>query len=194
MVSRGYFEGQNGRDCVIHSLNNAFGFEVVNKVDVLRHINERVADLVEETRRRDPSITPRELRALEKKARSQYSDGKTFFAANVVWDAAREGGAYAVHAKIPGMASPFVRIGALLDNPVVSSSPVVLLGEAPGGSRHAVAARDGMLYDSERSSEGAVPISAQELKKSLAHVYGAYAFLQDPADVERVLKSVTWTE
>jgi hypothetical protein len=186
MADPGYFEGQSSKDCVIHSLNNAFGWRVVTKPEVLDYINRRVEEEMAKFRN-NPNITDSDLNKREKVMRARYSSGKTFFAADVVWDCAKNKGAYKLHTPIPGFTTPFLRMEAM--TPEVMSHPIVLLGGNSNGGTHAVALRMGMIYDSERTREGPRPLSREELKESLPKVFGAYAFLQRPEDATAVRRS-----
>jgi hypothetical protein len=183
-----YFEGQNSRDCVIHSLNNAFGRTVVTKPEVIEYIERRVAKEMEKFRE-SPNMTPDDLDRREKVMRARYSSGKTFFAADIVWLCAKDKGAYKVHVSIPGFTTPFLRMEAM--TPSVVAHPIVLLGGNSGGGTHAVAIRGGMLFDSERIKEGPRPLTKPELKKSLPKIFGAYAFLQRPEEVSEIRRAAS---
>jgi hypothetical protein len=122
--------------------------------------------------------------------RARYSSGKTFFAADVVWDCAKEKGAYRIHTSIPGFTTPFLRMDVMMI-PEVISKPIVLLGGNKNGGTHAVAIRNGLLYDSERIKEGPRPLTKNEVRGSLPKVFGAYAFLQDPEDVRIIRRSTS---
>lgn len=172
-----YFEGQNKRDCVIHSLNNAFGAEVVTKDEVLGTIEDRVQRLVEDLQRRG---TPKaQIDQKVRAMRNRYSSGETFFAADVVWDTARDKGAFASYVPVPGVASPFLRMSSF--TPLVLRHPIVVLGGVGRKNTHAIAIRGSMIYDSERDREGPVPLNKEQLRKSLSKVFGAYVFLRDPS-------------
>lgn len=180
-----YFEGQNSRDCVIHSLNNAFGYTVVTKPEVIKYIEQRVQRDMEKFLN-SSTMSLHDINKREKVIRARYSSGKTFFAADVVWDCARDKGAYAVHTSIPGFTSPFLRMDAM--SPSVVSHPIVLLGGNKNGGTHAVAVRRGYIYDSERMNEGPRPLIKTEVTASLPRVFGAYAFLQRPEDVINITR------
>lgn len=182
----GYFEGQSSKDCVIHSLNNAFGRRIVTKPEVLQYIDRRVAREMEKFAS-SPGMTLNDLERREKVMRARYSSGKTFFAADVVWDCAKEKGAYSLHTPIPGFTTPFLRMSVM--TPEVVAHPIVLLGGNKDGGTHAVALRSGLIYDSERTREGPRPLTKEEVKLSLPKVFGAYAFLQSPEDLAAIRKS-----
>lgn len=181
-----YFEGQHSRDCVIHSLNNAFGRCVVTKPEVLAYIETRVAEEMEKLKARS-NMTPQDLERKEKVMRARYSSGKTFFAADIVWLCAQSKGVYKVHAPIPGFTTPFLRMEVM--TPKVTAHPIVLLGGGRGGGTHAVGIRKGLIYDSERIDEGPRPLTKEEVKLSLPKVFGAYAFLQHPEDVAEIRRA-----
>jgi hypothetical protein len=183
-----YFEGQRSRDCVIHSLNNAFGRHVIDKSEVLRYIDEKVASEMAHLERDDPNAIASDVARLEKRMRARYSTGKTFFTADIVWECARTKGVYRVHAPIPGFVTPFLRIDTML-SPEVVVHPIVMLGGDANGDTHAVAVRGGSIYDSERIDEGPRPMTRSEVETSLPKVFGAYAFLQDPRDATRIRRS-----
>lgn len=179
-----YFEGQNSKDCVIHSLNNAFGRRVVTKDEVLKHIEHKVADLVNTLEKKG---TPEDIvKSKVLKLRERYSDGKTFFAADIVWDTAKKKGVFHSYVAIPGFSSPHVRMSSI--TPQVAAKPIVVLGGDGKGFTHAIACRSGMIYDSERVAEGPVPLEINELKKSLPKVFSAYVFLNHPSEVAIVRK------
>lgn len=174
-----YFEGQNSKDCVIHSLNNAFGRRVVTKDEVLKHIECKVAELVRSLERKN---TPEDIvQNKVLKLRERYSDGKTFFAADIVWDTAKKKGVFHSYVSIPGFSSPHVRMSSI--TPQVAAKPIVVLGGDDNGGTHAIACRKGMIYDSERVREGPVPLDINQLKKSLPKVFSAYVFLSHPSEV-----------
>ena len=122
-------------------------------------------------------LHPEKTRLLEfgpyaaEKRRKRYSTGDTFFTADVVWDAAQAKGAFAQRSRVPGVASPYIDMAAF--TPEVLSLPVVVLGKH-GNYTHAVALRDGMIYDSEK--KGARPLTKRNLLDSLDPIYGVYVF------------------
>lgn len=182
-----YFEAQNSRDCVLHSLNNAFGRRVVDKRLVLRHIEETVARRLAEERASGAS--PSELRTLERELRERFSSGGTFFAADIVWDAAQRYGAFGQYGRVPGVATPALDLKGVLKGPV-GRLPIVVLGGDNRGGTHAIAVRGGRIYDSERTKEGPVPLSREQLLRSLPRVFGAYAFFPPGTDAPAALRGV----
>ena len=172
----------------LHSFNNAFGYPVVSKPEVLEYIEGRVRDGMRKYRD-NPNVSESDLSKREKVMRARYSSGTTFFAADVVWDCAKDKGAYKVHTSIPGFTTPFLRMDVMV--PEVVSKPIVLLGGNKNGGTHAVAIRRGLLYDSERIDEGPRPLTKDEVQSSLPKVFGAYAFLQDPEDIRIIRRSMS---
>lgn len=183
-----YFEGQSSRDCVIHSLNNAFGYTVITKPEVIDYIERRVQREMEKFKN-NPNMTPTDLSRREKVMRARYSSGKTFFAADVCWDCAQEKGAFKLHVAIPGFTTPFLHMEVM--TPEVTNFPIVLLGGGTKGGTHAIAVRKGYIYDSERTTEVPPPLSKEEVKKSLPKVFGAYAFLQNPGEAAVIRRAAT---
>lgn len=181
-----YFEGQHGRDCVIHSLNNAFGRRVVTKQEVLDFIEKRIAQEMKAYETMDP----RDIKKKEAAIRSRYSSGTTFFAADVVWDCAKEKGEFSLYVPIPGFTTPFLRMEVMTPDVVVH--PIVLLGGDKGKGTHAVGVRNGVIYDSERVKEGPRPLLKEEVTKSLPRVFGAYAFLKNPQDIVAIRRVNTF--
>lgn len=185
-MSEDYFEGQSNKDCVIHSFNNAFGTKVLTKEDVLAYINKKISQKMAQFAL---TLSNAELAQKERMARARYSSGKTFFAADIVWECGKSKGAYKVHTSIPGFSTPYLRMDVM--TPVVLAHPIVMLGGNNSGGTHAVAVRNGKIYDSERKSEGPRPLTRVEVKKSLPKVFGAYAFLNDPADVIAIRRTAS---
>lgn len=181
-----YFEGQKSKDCVIHSLNNAFGRQVVTKPEVLSHIDQVVEMQMQKFAGGGgvAAMSNQELGRREKVIRAKYSSGRTFFAADIVWETAKKSGTYAMHMPIPGFSSPFLRIETL--TPEILSRPIVVLGGNHNGGTHAIAIRNGFIYDSERKKDGPRPLTREELGKSLKKVFGAYVFLQSPSEASLV--------
>lgn len=189
-----YFESQNNKDCVIHSLNNAFGRTVIGKEEILSLIESKVQRLVQGLLMSGAS--PQEISRKERTMRDRYSSGSTFFSADIVWEAAKNKGVYALHMPIPGVASPYVRMASF--TPDILARPIVVLGGDGHKGTHAIAVRDGMIYDSERAREGPVPLSKDQLHRSLKRVFGAYVFLARPEDARIVREAASpiaqWNE
>ena len=186
-----YFEGQNDRDCTIHSINNAFGEAVVTKEDVLRHI-EDVVDI--QKRKLDKmGLDEYDIGKKELAMRSRYSSGESFFAADIVWDTAKTQGKYYDVIPISCMTSPFLQLDVLL-LPEIKERPVVVLGNVGKGQNHAIAVRGGMIYDSEFADKGPRSLTEANMKKSLKEIYGAYVFAESRsavANIKRILRAIT---
>ena len=181
-----YFEGQNSKDCVLHSINKAFGREVVTKEEVLRHIEERAQELKKKLEAQ--GLPEEEISKRLKKLRTRYSSGRTFFAADIVWDTVKSKGLYKLHVPIPGFSSPYIKLSSM--TPEVLRKPIVVLGGDHHGGTHAIAIRNGMIYDSERAKEGRpAPLTLADLKKSVPKVFGAYVFLDSPQEAAMVRRA-----
>jgi len=188
-----YFEGQNRKDCTLHSVNNAFGREVATKADVLLLIDKKATDLHDALLAKGE---PQEsVDKAVKKLRNRYSDdkGKTFFAADIVWETVKGKGAYGLHLPIPGFSSPYLKMDLL--TPEILQRPIVVLGGNPGGGTHAIAIRGGRIYDSEFSALGPQELTKKNLSHSLPKVFAAYVFLNDKSEapiVKRAAASRGW--
>ena len=169
-----YFEAQHSKDCVLHSLNNAFGKCVVTKDEVLAYIEKKIVKVLDDLRAK--GAAPSELHSREVEMRSRYSSGRTFFSADIVWETAKEKGLYYATYTIPGLATPHVDMSRV--TPEVTKRPIVILGGDFRGATHAIASRNGYIYDSERFREGPVELTKPQLIKSLPKVFGAYAFVE----------------
>jgi hypothetical protein len=180
-----YFEGQNSKDCVIHSINNAFGKEVVTKDQVLKHIEDKVQKLKKTME--EQGLPEDDIAKRTKRMKTRYSSGRTFFAADIVWDTVKSNGVYHSYVTIPGFSSPYIKLSSI--TPEVAKKPIVILGGDNNGGTHAIAVRNGMILDSERAKEGAVPLNLAELKKSIPKVFGAYVFLDSPQEVAMVKRA-----
>ena len=190
-MSSDYFESQNDRDCTIHSLNNAFGRAVVDKDEVLAHIEKVVEKQVQGLHRK--GLGEDDIEKKQKIIRNKYSSGDSFFSADIVWDTAKSAGEFYETIPIPCLTKPFYRLDVLL-LPEIRDKPVVLLGQANGRSNHAIAVRDGMIYDSEKRKEGPREINEKNMKKSLTQVYGGYVFVKnksEAAQIKRLLRNIT---
>lgn len=167
-----YFEQQREQDCTIHSLNNAMGREVVTKDEVVNFIDE----LVQEYKREKGEVS----RGDEKAYRKRFSNKRTsFFTAEIVWRAAQALGRVGPQIPVPGFGGKFAKV-KYLPEPVPKH--MVLLGVEPKEGHHAIAVRDGFIYDSLRPKP--VPLTDEELNKSLRNVFGAYA-IAEPGEKAR---------
>jgi hypothetical protein len=183
-----YFEGQNDKDCTIHSINNAFGRRVATKELVLTHIETTLKNQNDKLARL--GLDDDEIKRKEDVARNRYSSGKTFFAADIVWDAVKHKGLFYMVIPIPGVGN---HPDILETVPELKSRPIIILGRVKNGYNHAIAVRDGMIYDSEYVKSGPRPITTANLKKSLHEVYGAYVFAESKsaaAEIKRILRTV----
>jgi hypothetical protein len=179
---RPYFQAQNDKDCVIHSFNNAFGGTVIDKGEVLAHIENKVRALASELALRgaDAMEIAKKTRAM----RDRYSSGTTFFSADIVWQAAKEKGLYKYHVPIPGVSTPYVRMASF--TPDVIRHPIVVLGSNGAGRTHAIAVRGGLIYDSEMSKKGPRPLTKENLLASIKNIFSAYAFVQTAEEAAAV--------
>jgi hypothetical protein len=166
-MSSDFFERQNDRDCTIHSLNNAMGRVVVTKEQVLRHIRNHTdayaaSHTSEETRR----------------YRDKMAEGNSFFTAETVWKTAQDLGTIGPAVPIPGFAGEFADLEQQLPSWVLKA-PLVFLGLDTKGNTHAVGARDGYIYDSQRWSKGPKPLTNHNLSKSLSRVFALFTIMKD---------------
>lgn len=187
-----YYERQHSKDCLIHSFNNAFGRHAVDKRDVLEYIYTK-ADAMH-----DGLCRAGEPRNNVKQRVNEYLDGvmtnNTYFTADVVWGAAQRMGVFKDFYRVPGFAygTPLPEEGHHQQQQQTGSKrkkaapaptlpdwalalPVVVLGSTDTGSNHAVAIRDGSIYDSEIAGSE-VAYSAETLSRILPVVHGAFAF------------------
>jgi hypothetical protein len=163
-----FFEKQQDRDCVVHSLNNAVGRVVVTKAQVLKRIDKLTAEF-------GAAHSPEETK--------RYSDslavGGTFFSADVVWDTAKSLGTIGEVVVMPGFGGDFADLDTLPS--WVRSSSLAVLGLDMKGRPHAIAARGGVLYDSQRWREGPRPLNNSELSKMLSRVVSLFV-VRTPSD------------
>lgn len=164
----GFFERQQDRDCVVHSLNNAVGRVVVTKAQVLERIDKLTAEF-------GAAHTPEET----KKYREGLAVGDTFFSADVVWDTAKSLGTIGEVVVMPGFGGDFANLDTLPS--WVRGSSLVILGLDMKGRPHAIAARGGVLYDSQRWREGPRPLNNAELSKMLSRVVSLFV-VRAPSD------------
>ena len=165
-----FFEKQNEKDCLIHSVNNALGRQALTKGHVLKYIEKNVEKIHTKWCRtgNDP----------EEKVRKYLStvmmDKNTLFSADVIWKAALDSGAVGKIVKIPGFSSRYSKDLEKAIPEWARSRPIVILGETPSGTNHAIALRDGLIFDSELP--GPVRFSSDALKRSLTDVHAAFVF------------------
>jgi len=166
-----FFEKQNEKDCLIHAINNAFGRSVLDKEKVLGYIRENASKIYQRwcCSDRDPE------QEVKRYIDTVMLDRNTMFSADVIWKAAMHSGAVKRVIKIPGFSGRYADGKITKALPVwARSKPVVILGETPEGGNHAIALRDGRLFDSE--SAGPAEFTDANLKVILRDVHAAYAF------------------
>jgi len=164
-----FFEKQNDRDCTIHSLNNAVGHVVITKQQVLDRI-ERLTKQFSETH------TPEET----KHYRGQMAAGDSFFSAETVWDTAKELGTIGTVSPIPGFGGDFANLETLPS--WVLGASLVFLGLDAKGHPHAIAARDGKIYDSQKWANGPKPLTNAGLSKSMNRVFALFIVTKPDQD------------
>jgi hypothetical protein len=159
-----FFEKVRDQDCAIHSLNNAMGRKIIEKKEVVAFIDEMV-----ERFRRDLRMDI--SRADEMQYRHRFSEKcSSFFTAEIVWKAAQEAGRIGPQIPIPGFGGKFSAVANL---PVPLPPRMVVLGIEPTTrTQHAIAVRDGKIYDSLRDEPA--PLTDAELRESLSEVFAAY--------------------
>jgi hypothetical protein len=162
-----YFEQQREQDCTIHSLNNAMGLKVITKDEVVGYIDKLVQEYREEKK---IEIS----RSDEINYRKRFSNKRTsFFTAEIVWRAAQDLGRIGPQIPIPGFSGAFAKIKNL---PKPTPNHIIMLGVEPKEGHHAIAIRDGVIFDSLRSKP--VPLTEDQLKKSLRDIFGAYVITE----------------
>lgn len=159
-----YFERQHSRDCSVHSLNNAVGYQAITPSEVLDSVNERAADFA---KRNGYGLMDEKVQ----KFRDRLADHGSFFAADAVWRAAQELGRIGPVVNVPGFGGKFSRV-SMLPQWARENASVVVLGLAPGNRMHAIAIRDGLIYDSVK--ERPKPLTDKELARSLTKIFAAY--------------------
>lgn len=157
-----FFERQNERDCTIHSLNNASGRVVVTKKQVLEKIDRMVADFAKT--HDDP--------AQVEKYKKQLTVKNSFFSAETVWDTAIELGTVASMSPVPGFGGDFADLDHLPS--WIIKAHLVFLGLDAKGHPHAVGARDGRIYDSQRWRAGPLPLDNKNLGFVLSRVFALF--------------------
>lgn len=140
----GYFEKQHDRDCTIHSFNNALGYNALTKAQVLENIQKHVDAFIKQNEL--PPNSPE-----VKKFRNMYSEGDSFFTAEIVWDTAIKLGVIRGMIPIPGFGGSFTNVESLPS--WVRESNIIILGVNKKGFPHAIAAREGYLFDSDKCCE-----------------------------------------
>jgi hypothetical protein len=165
-----YFEVQQDQDCTIHSLNNALGYKALDADDVLNFIS----DVIKERRKQLLRVVddPKTIDKLIKEYKESLQTDGTFFMAQAVWRAAQIKRVITSWSEIPGWSGDFARASSYPQ--WAFALPVIALGIEPvEGSPHAIAIRNGMIYDSLRVREGPVRLSNKSLRQSLKQVFMA---------------------
>lgn len=162
-----YFEKQNEQDCTIHALNNAVGRTIITKEEVVDYIDE----LVEKYAEKHKEGTAKDL----KEYRKRFSNKRTtFFTAEIVWMTARALGRIKGWSPIYGFGGPgFNSVRYLKAMGDRMPKHIVVLGIEPRGAHHAIAVRDGMIFDSLRKKP--VLLTDEEMKKSFDDILGSYS-------------------
>ena len=158
-----YFEHQadDSKDCSVHSLNNALGFHAVSPEQVVQNIEKRLALFA-----RNMGMVPDDPKL--EYYRSKLSSGKTFFSADSVWKAAIELGIIKKPVPVSGFGGNYAQL-----KPEMLKQNLVLLGVRKDKAYHAVAARDGVLYDSLNPGDP-VPLTDENLDKTYKKIFSAY--------------------
>lgn len=183
MASPGrFFEKQNDRDCTIHSLNNAMGAVVVTKPQVLARIDRLTKEYSA-----GPGSGQRPSAEEIRRYRDRMASGNSFFSAEVVWDTAVELGTVGSVSPVPGFGGDFANLDTLPS--WVRSASLVFLGLDSKGRPHAVAARDGLIYDSQRWASDPKPLNNRELSKVMNRVFALFV-VRAPGQKELVIARV----
>ena len=182
MAPDAYFEAHNARDCAIESFNNAVGRRRVTREGMLAYLDgvvRRVSRGVSASRRRYTAQEKARVVAGARKVLAGDGGGTTYFSPTVVWDYAIDRGMLREARRLPrwgcadggakGCAPGSARAAAAELRGLRAG---IVIGVDPSGSRHAVAVGRGMLLDSQRG--GPVPLTDEELRRSLPTVYSAY--------------------
>jgi thioredoxin reductase len=165
-----YFEKQNERDCVIHSLNNAMGRNVINKQEVLEYIAERERELAKKLM--EMGIDEKEVKRRCKQFRNKVATGESYFSAEIVWQAAKDMGRIGEPREISGYNGEW---WVEKDMGKYMRDGFVVLGEKNRGFKHAIAVRGGYIYDSEIGEP--IEYNEDNMRKLMIEIYSAYRFL-----------------
>jgi len=169
-----FFERQNDRDCTIHSLNNAMGRQVVTKKQVLDYVKRLTDRYAAAGHSADET----------KRFRDKMAKDDTFFTADVVWSAAKNLGTVGRISPVPGFGGDFANLDSLPS--WVRNGHLVFLGLDPKGHPHAVGARGGYIYDSQRWSDGAKPLNNMEMAKVMGRVFALFV-AEEPGEKDKML-------
>ncbi|MDR3542383.1 MAG: hypothetical protein P4L69_15690 [Desulfosporosinus sp.] len=126
-----------------------------------------------------------------KRYRNQLAEGSTFFSIDVVWDTAKGLGTVGNVSPVPGFGGDFADLRTL-PSWIVQQSSLIVLGLDLKGNPHAVAVRDGVLYDSQRWAppDGGPPrmFSNAELAKSLSRVFTMFVVAAPGQERTRIIR------
>jgi hypothetical protein len=132
-------------------------------------IKQQVLDRVDRlTKQFEKNHTPEQT----KHFRNQMATGKSFFAAEVVWDTAVELGTVSSVSPVSGFGGDFADLDTLPS--WVRGASLVFLGLDAKGHPHAIAAREGHIYDSQRWANGPKPLTNAELSKAMSRVFALF--------------------
>lgn len=182
-----YFEEQSERNCTIHSFNNAFGRKILDKVDVLAFIDVEARKL--RSSLEDMGMDAFQIEKEVNRYKHNSSTGGTNFKASEVWSAGKilKQSHYG-YVPLPAVRTPVLDINPILNSPEVSSRPIVVLGSIYDNP-HAIAIRDGRIYDSE-SHPTVYDLTRENLLKCLDKIVGAYVFVEDRSTMAALNKSL----
>lgn len=162
-MEEAFFERQSddSQNCSVHSLNNALGFHALDSNVVNKSIDKRI-----ELFARFMGMVPTDPKlALYK---GKLSTNKTFFSAESVWIAAQELGIMKSPIAISGFGGNYTHVKSEM-----LGMNLIILGIRKDGAYHAVAARNGMIYDSLNKG-GPVLLSDENLSIIYKKVFAAY--------------------
>jgi hypothetical protein len=181
MSEEEYFERQNEQDCTIHSFNNAFGGNYIEKSEILEYIEDVLQDMQQK------GASESEI----EKMRDRYSTGQTSFMARIVWEAAKQKGIYHDIIPVAGAQTPYHRFDIIFESDLLRDSPIIVLGMKKG-SRHAIGIKNGRIFDSEHKSGCSIDGNKDNLIKVLSKIHGIYVFgktSNHSAKIRRELKA-----
>jgi hypothetical protein len=162
-----YFERQtdDSKNCAVHALNNALGYAAIKPEDVVRSIEARLKTFARMLGM--PSNDPK-LQTY----RARLMTNKTFFQADAVFIAAEEKGLIYKPTAVPGFAGTYAQV-----NDDLLQSSLVVLGVRNDSAYHAVAARNGMIYDS-LNRDAAVPLTNDNLALTYKNIFAAFIIIK----------------
>ena len=153
-----YFQKQgNTRDCVLCAFNNAMGYESLKKRDVVKFITATTKKLEHAYKKNNgrKAVLPA---SMKRKAKSMLSDDKnSYFSPDSVWGAAIDKSLIRGVSLIPKVGSSFFRN---------RYQRLMIMGIDSEGNSHAIASRNGYLYDSQHLTTP-IPMSATNIHRLL---------------------------